>query len=168
MAKIYRIVLTAIVPLMVLLPNYGCGPYSFSGSTLKGVKSIAVPLFDNQTTQYGIREELTDQLTDALITDNTLKVVNVRNSDSVLKGIVVKYERECYTFDGSGNCSDYISRVFVDVSFEDLKNKKMLWEEKNIEGYGIFSAVDETEDDGIARAIEKLSSDIVDKIIKGW
>ena len=150
------------------LMNLSCGPYSFSGTTLKGIKSIAIPLIDNQTTQYGIREDLTEQLTDAIITDNTLKVVNIRNSDSALRGNVIKYQHECYTFDGSGNCNEYISRIFIDVSFEDLKNKKMLWEEKNIEGYGIYSAVDETEDDGIKRAIEKLSSDIVDKIIKGW
>jgi len=148
--------------------NLACGPYSLSGSALKGIKNIAIPLFDNQTTQYGIREQLTGQLTDAFVADNTLKVVNIRRADSALRGVVTKYQRECYTFDAAGNCNEYVSRIFVDVTFEDLKKKEALWEGKDIEGDGIYSATDETEDDGIKRAIDKISIEIIDKVIKGW
>jgi hypothetical protein len=155
--------------LFILLAIFiSCGPYSFSGSALKGLDTVAVPLFENQTTQYGLREDLTDQLTEALVQDNTLKVVNIRRADSAVRGVVTEYVNECYTYDASGNCSEYISRVFVDITFEDIKHKDILFEEKNIEGYGIYSANGETEDDGMERAITKLSADIVDKIIKGW
>ncbi|MCP4632592.1 MAG: LptE family protein [candidate division Zixibacteria bacterium] len=159
------ILLIAVMSISSLL---SCGPYSFSGSALKGLDTISVPLFENETTQYGIREDLTDQLTEALVQDNTLKVVNVRRADSVIRGVVKKYVNECYTYDASGSCDEYISRVYVDVTFEDMKHKEVLWEEKNIEGYGIYSANGETEDDGMERAIEKLSANIIDKIIKGW
>lgn len=154
--------------LLVLLFTVSCGFYSFSGSSLKGIKTIAVPLFDNQTTQYGIREKLTEKLNDAIISDNTLQVVNIRNADSALRGTVVNYENECYTFDAAGNCGEYISRVYVDAVFEDLEDNEIIWEGKNIEGYGIYSASSETEEDGIERALEKLSADIVEKVIRGW
>ncbi len=167
--RVWRYLLTGVL-LFILIPFYfeGCGFYSFSGSALKGVKSIAIPLFDNETTQYGIREELTEALRNAIITDNTLKIVGKKQADSALKGKVTEYKKECYTYDGSGNCSEYVARIFVDVSFEDLRKKEVIWEEKKIEGYGVYSALDESEDIGKKRAIEKLSQDIVDKIIRGW
>ncbi|MBD3234397.1 MAG: hypothetical protein GF315_11795 [candidate division Zixibacteria bacterium] len=146
----------------------GCGFYSFSGSALKGIKTVAVPLFDNETTEYGLREELTEAITDAIVADNTLRVVNIRRADSALRGVVTRYERECYTFDGSGNCSEYIVRVFVNVVFEDLEKKEAIWEENNIEGYGIYAASGEDIETGKERAIEKLSADLVDRLIKGW
>ncbi len=161
------ITLLAAVALTVCCAS-GCGFYSFSGSALKGIKTVAVPLFENETTEYGLREELTEAITDAVVADNTLRIVNIRGADSALRGVVTRYERECYTFDGSGNCSEYIVRVFVNVVFEELEKNEIIWEEKNIEGYGIYSASDEDIETGKERAIEKLSTDLVDRLIKGW
>lgn len=154
--------------LIFILISVSCGPYSFSGKALKGIDTVAVPLFENQTTRYGIREELTEEITDAIIEDNTLKVVNIRNADSALRGVITEYRHECYTFDGSGNCNEYICRIFVNLVFEDLEKKESIWEEVNLEGYGIYSATNDTEEDGIQSAIDKLSRDILDKLVKGW
>ncbi|PJA29858.1 MAG: hypothetical protein CO189_01150 [candidate division Zixibacteria bacterium CG_4_9_14_3_um_filter_46_8] len=154
--------------LLALLLNNDCGFYTFSGAGLKGIKTVAVPLFDNQTTEYGLREDLAVAVTNALVADHTLKVINIRRADSALRGVLTKYERECYTFDGSGNCSEYIVRLYVDITFEDLKNKKVVWEEKNVEGFGIYAASEGSDLLGKQRAVEKLSADIIDKVIKGW
>ncbi|MFQ5870413.1 MAG: hypothetical protein ACE5JC_10975, partial [Candidatus Zixiibacteriota bacterium] len=52
-----------------------CGVYSFSGSALSGVRTVGVPLFENQTTEYDLQEKLTEKVTNSFIADNTLKVV---------------------------------------------------------------------------------------------
>jgi hypothetical protein len=155
---------------LVLLSFFfsGCGIYSFSGSSLGGVKTIAVPLFDNQTDQYGIREDLTEKIADRFVQDNTLKVVNEKIADSILHGTIIKYLRESHTFDENENIKEYIVRIWVKVSFEEKKNKKIIWKEDNLLGWGIYSAQDETEDLGRQRAIEKLAEDIVNKTVKGW
>jgi hypothetical protein len=145
-----------------------CGIYSFSGSTLGGIKTIAVPLFDNQTPEYGIRETLTEEIAERFVQDNTLKVVNEKMAESVLQGIITKYEREAHTFDEQENIEEYIVRIWVKVSFEEKKNKKVIWKEDNLLGWGIYSAQDETEDQGKERAIEKLAEDIVNKTVRGW
>jgi hypothetical protein len=145
-----------------------CGPYSFTGSGLPGIKTIAIPLFENQTQEYGIREELSERLVQAFVQDNTLKVVNEKIADSILKGIITKYERVAHTFDEQENIKEYIVRIYVKVVLEDKKHYKNIWEEENLQGWGIYSATDETEQDGKTKAIAKLAEDIVNRTVKGW
>jgi hypothetical protein len=152
----------------LLLFISGCGVYSFSGSGLSGVNTIAVPLFDNQTQEYGIRESLTEKLSERFVQDNTLKVVNEKAADSILRGIITGYERESHTFDEQENIKEYIVRIWVKASFEEKEGRKTIWEEENMMGWGIYSAEDETEEMGRERAIEKLAEDIVNKTVKGW
>jgi len=164
--------------LLVSLLFLGCGFYSFSGSPLTGIKTIGIPVFENQTLEYGISESLTDTLINLFVRDNTLKMTNEKKADSVLKGTILKYERGAYTFDANESVKEYKVRIFVDVSFEDKKHKKTLWEQKNMEGWGVYSVVAiptssgadsiETEDMGKARAIKKLAEDILNKTVKGW
>jgi hypothetical protein len=146
----------------------GCGVYSFSGSGLSGVNTIAVPLFDDQTGEYGIREALTERIAESFVQDNTLKVVNEKTAESVLQGVIIRYRRESHTFDEEENIAEYMVRIWVKASFEEKKNKKTIWKEDNLLGWGIYSAQDETEDQGKERAIEKLAEDIVNKTVKGW
>jgi hypothetical protein len=164
------IVVRCLVPFVfcLLCAVSGCGVYSFSGSTLSGVNTIAVPLFDDQSGEYGIRESLTEKIADRFVQDNTLKVVNEKNADSFLDGIITKYSREAYTFDEQENVEEYIVRIWVKVSFQETKNKKTIWKDDNLLGWGVYSAQDETEDQGRERAVEKLAEDIVNKTVKGW
>lgn len=145
-----------------------CGPYSFTGSGLPGIKTIAIPLFENQTQEYGIREELTEKLVQGFIQDNTLKVVNQKIADSVLKGIILQYQKDAHTFDEQEDVKEYIVRINVKVVLEDKKHSKNIWEEESLQGWGIYSATEETESDGKAKAIAKLAEDIVNRTVKGW
>jgi len=154
--------------LCLLFSVTGCGVYSFSGSGVSGIKTIAVPLFDNQTDQYGIREDLTTNIANRFVQDNTLKVVNEKIADSILRGTITKYTREAYTYDENENVKEYIVRIWVNASFEEKKNNKVIWKEDNVQGWGIYSAQDETEDMGRQRALDKLAEDIVNKTVKGW
>lgn len=152
----------------LLLLTSGCGVYSFSGSGLSGIKTIAIPLFDNQTQEYGIGEALTEKIAERFVQDNTLKVVNERSADSILRGVITRYTRESHTFDVEENIEEYMARIWVKLTFEEKKGKKVIWKEDNLLGWGIYSAQDETEDMGKERAIEKLAEDIVNKTVKRW
>lgn len=144
-----------------------CGPYSFTGAGLPGVKTIAIPLFENQTEEYGIREELTNKLVLAFVQDNTLKVANERIADAVLRGTILKYQKEAYTFDENENVKEYIARIYVKITVEDKKHSKNIWEEDNLQGWGTFPA-DSSEAYGKSKAIDKLTEDIVNRTVKGW
>ena len=54
-----------------------CGPYSFTGSSIPGhIKTIAIPLFEDRTSEFEIKEKLTDYIIDEVTRDNTLKIAN--------------------------------------------------------------------------------------------
>jgi hypothetical protein len=145
-----------------------CGVYTFSPSALGGVKTVAIPLFENETTESGLRERLTDQLAQAFVSDNTLKVVREQQADAVLKGAVVSYSRDPYTFSQSEVVSQYACRIGLNVEFVNRKSGKIIWAENGMSNFGIYDAATEAEDDGKSRAIAKLVEDVLNKTIKGW
>jgi hypothetical protein len=158
----------ALIPALVLLTIVSCGVYTFSPSALGDVKTIAIPLFENQTTEGGLREQLTEQLSQAFVSDNTLKVVREQQADAVLRGTVVSYVREAYTYSRAEVVSEYICRIGVNVELFNRRAKKAIWEEKGMSNWGTYDATSETDNDGKSRAIKKLVEDILNKTVKGW
>jgi hypothetical protein len=162
----------AALLLCLSLGQIGCGVYSFSGSGLPShIKTVAVPVFENRTTEYGIKENLTAELIDALIRDGRLRVVGKETADSVIEGTIVDYREQAYTFDRSENVQEYIVRIYVAVTYRDVKNRKAIWSEERMEGWGTYDVQGdpvEDEDIGRERAIAKLVEDIVNKSLAGW
>jgi hypothetical protein len=145
---------------------FGCGPYSFNPGG--GAKTIAVLLFENETTQFGVREALTDSVSNRFLRDNTLKLAPAAAADLKLSGSVVRYERAAYTYDEKQNVKQYVVRIWAKVSIENQKEKKNLWEEPEMLGFGIYDAASETEEQGKQRAVAKLAEDIVNRTVKSW
>ena len=157
--------LAAHVTLLFVLSS--CGPYSFNpGGT--GAKTIAVPLFENRTTQFGVREALTDSITARFLRDNTLKVAPVGAAELLLSGTVIRYERNAYTFDANQQVKQYVVNIWADVTVTNQKDKKTVWEQKELLGFGVYDANLETEEDGKVRAVSKLAEDIVNRTVRGW
>jgi outer membrane lipopolysaccharide assembly protein LptE/RlpB len=157
----------AIAAILLCAITVGCGVYSFSSSSLGGVKTISVPEFDNKSLQYGLQQDLTQKLIDRFIQDNTLKVVAASDADAILRGEVVRYERVAYTYDKGDNVSEYKVNIYVNFVLE-RKGGKVLLERQNLLGWGVYEAASETEDDGRLEAIDKLARDIVDETTKSW
>jgi hypothetical protein len=164
-----RVVLVASLLGVSLMAAAGCGPYSFrEGGGKGGYKSIAVPLFENRTSEYGIRELLTEGVIDGFIKDGGLPVVNEKRADAVLRGAVTAYRRDAYTYDAGDRVKEYRVTISVSARLEDPAKRNVIWEDDALEQWGIFSADSESEEDGKARAVAKLSEDIVNRTVKGW
>jgi outer membrane lipopolysaccharide assembly protein LptE/RlpB len=158
-----RIVCAVCLALFVV----GCGVYSFSSSSLGGIKTVAVPQFENKTGEYGLEGDLTAKVIDRLISDNVLKVVALADADAVLRGEVVRYERVAYTYDKSDNVSEYKVNIYVNFTLT-RKGGKALLERNNMLGFGVYDAAEQNLDDGKQAAIDKLARDIVDETTKTW
>lgn len=159
-----------IILCLIAVLTAGCGVYSFSSSALGGVKTIAVPQFDNKSLQPGIQEDLTRELINLYIQDNTLKIVGVADADAVLRGEVTKYENSYYTYT-RGNEVDNVEefKVSIWINFVlERKGGKVLLERDNVLGWGTYKRVGETDQDGQREAIAKLVRDIVDETTKSW
>jgi HD-GYP domain-containing protein (c-di-GMP phosphodiesterase class II) len=153
--------------LFLILATVSCGIYTFSASSLGGIKYISIPILDNQTTEYGLAELLTSETSQAFISDNTLKVVPEAQADAILRGAVVSYSREAYTYTAGETVQQYICRIGIKVKLEKADSDKAIWED-NLSDIGIFDAATETEDNGKERAVQKLVDQIINKTVKNW
>ena len=142
-----------------------CGVYSFSGSSLPAhIKTVGVPLFENETAEFGISETLTDGLIDAVSKDNSLKLDRARTADALLKGKIMRIRDTAGQYNEQEIASDYRVYITIQMEFQDVKKKKNLWEESFTE----WGAYDSDRNSGIADAIKKLTEDILNRTVAGW
>lgn len=153
---------------IISLALASCGIYTFSPSATGEIKTIAIPLFDNQTAQSGLRESLTDQIAKGFVSDNTLRVVPESQADGIMRGTIVSYNREAYTYTSGEVVSEYKSTITLSVEFINRRSQKVVWEEKAMSNWGTYDAVSENEDLGKSRAVAKLVEDIINRTVKGW
>jgi hypothetical protein len=146
-----------------------CGIYTFSPSALGGIKSIAIPTFENRTTEYGLDDLLTQGVSQAFVSNNTLKVVPEAQADVIMKGAIISYSQEPYTYTTAENVQEYRCTIGLDIKVGYANSDKVLWEDSNLSDYGIYSITDgETQTDGDDRAVSKLIDEIINRTVKSW
>lgn len=165
---IFASVLVIIGGTFILLQS-SCGFYSFSGSLPPHLKTIAIPLFEDRTAEFGIKEELTDALIDEFTKDNTLKIADRSNADLFLQGTIVSVDDRAGAYDQRERVQDVRVYVTVKVKCEDMVKRAALWEER-LTQWGTYdpSLGPDARSEGIAEAIEKLTLDILNKTVAGW
>lgn len=146
-----------------------CGYYSFKGSLPSNLKKVAVPLFDNNTAYPGIQEDLTNQVIDKFISDNTLEVTNEPQADIIIRGTILSVTQKAATITSGETVTGFNLYVNVKVKCEDIRNGKDLWE-KVINQYGTMSGIasQEERDNAINDAIEKIADDIKNNTLAYW
>ena len=168
-----------------------CGYYSLAGSIPPHIRSISIPLLDNQTAEFGISEGITDNLLEKFTDENILRVVDVENSDSILKGSIVMAEDVPYTYSKQEVVGEYRFTIAIDVEWIDVSNDMVLLE-KRFKGWGAYGiggdiSNDEIDNDGDgliddedsdeigdARtfatkiAVGKIAQDILNDILTTW
>jgi hypothetical protein len=151
--------------ILIIFTLTGCGIYSFSGSTLPShIKTVAVPLFEDKTTEFGIDQKFTDGLINAIIEDNTLKIADPRSADALVRGEILRVEDRAGQYNAQETASDYRVTISIKVAFEDVKKRKVLWEETWTD-WGSYS---NDREEGIDEAIKKLSTEILNRTVSGW
>ncbi len=151
----------------VLLASSSCAFYTPKPSQTATVESIGIPLMENETAEYGLAEQLTVGVTDGLIEDNTLQVVDPSRAESVLEATILTYERSPYTYDIDENVSEYLVEVTVRARLVRQETGETIWDAASIRAWGEYAA-SETEQDGQRRAIEKLTEEILNRTVKSW
>ncbi|MBN2001590.1 LptE family protein [candidate division KSB1 bacterium] len=147
----------------------GCGIYSFSGSLAPHLKTVAIPLFENKTVEFGLAEELTDMLVDEFTRDNSLKITEKSAADISVDGSIVRIDDRAGAFNENEQVQDIKIYITVAVKVNDQVKRTLLWEERITQwgGYDPASGPD-ARVDGITEALEKISQEILNKTVSGW
>jgi len=66
----------AVLPTLILPFFVSCIYYSMAGSIPPHIKSIAIPLVENQTAEFGMSEAVTDNMVNEFTEENILRLVS--------------------------------------------------------------------------------------------
>ena len=138
------------------------------------LKTVAVPVFENGTTEYTLEQAVTDAVIARFVADNHLKVVDERSANAVIKGRITAYKNSVFGFSSTAQAQEYRVTLGASVTFKDLVKNRELWSEQNLVKTANYYVVDtpgataRTELDGRKEAIAKLAEEIVARSVEGW
>jgi hypothetical protein len=157
--------------LLLLLGTPGC--YSFHQSSLPShIKTLEVPVVDNQTLEVVLAEELTTALIDRFVSDNTLRVVQ-GNADAVLLGTITGYENRVFGFNSEEKADEYVVLLTVNMTLRDRVKNQELWNAEGVRGgasYFVGGDPDavSTEEDARLLAIKQVVDAAIARTTEGW
>lgn len=158
-----------VIPgLIILFALSGC-MYSFKGSLPPHIKSVAIPLIENQTAEYRINETITDLLTQQFLQEGVLRVADEKDADSVLEGTVTQISDAPLTYNEAEQVEEYKVTINLKVQWYDkIQDKVRL--DRSFNGWGSYDAdqANVTREDGIQEAISKITDDIINAITANW
>ena len=111
----------------------GCG-YQMVGKETHvppGLTSVAIPTFVNQTFEPGIEVLFTQAFLKGFIQDRRTKVVDRKEADSVLEGMIKSLEISSVSYDRSNLALEYQINVVIDLMLKK-RSGEILWREKDL------------------------------------
>ncbi len=156
--------------LFMLQALFACGPYSFSSSGNSGLKTVAVPVFNDQTAEFGVKEQLTNAVITAFTRDNNLKIADRRAADAIVNGTLLRVTEQAGVYTRSEQVQEIRVTLTVQIKYEDVKKRKVLWEETLMQ-FGAYSPGDATSGDresAIKQAVDKIAAEVLNKSVSDW
>ncbi len=158
----------------MLLGLGGCG-YTASPALLPSyMKTVAIPVFDNQTTEYTLEQDITNAVIDRFVRDNHLRVVDLRSANSVIEGKVIGYKNAVFGFSAANRSQEYRVTITCSVVFKDLVKNREMWSDPNLVKTANYYVVPvpgdtaKTELDGRKEAISNLADESLARSVEGW
>lgn len=152
--------------LLLIFIFTGCFNYSFTGGGLPGINSIAIPIADDKTNEFQLREKVTNSLIDKFMQDGNLKIENINTSDSILRCSIQSISDRSATIDRNEVASQFELNINVSIILEDRKTGRTIIR-KSVRGQSNYADLSER-NQAIEEAIDKLTSDILEEIISAW
>ena len=114
--------------LALSLTLWGCG-YQMAGRGSSQLpphlKTIAIPVFENQSTEPALQRPFTEALRRAFITDGRLRLINEQNgADLVMTGTLTRYSIRAVAFDTNDVAIEYWVYLGAKVKVVERVNNK--------------------------------------------
>ena len=169
----------------------GCIYYSMAGSIPPHIKSISIPMVENQTVEFGISEAVTDNLVNQFLENNILRLDKENSADSILKGKIIRVKDAPYTYTKEESVTEYRLTITIDIEWFDVINDKVIIK-KQYSGFGAYGlsgdiSSDQIDNDGDGLvdsededeygdprefatkvAVKKIAQDILNEIMTSW
>lgn len=137
------------------------------------LKSVAVPTFENATTEYTLDQEITQAVVQRFVRDNHLKVVDEKSASCVVRAKITQYRNSVFGFTNASEAQEYRVTIAVQVTFKDLVKNRELWSDEIVRTANYYvqdvpGQTARTESDGRKEAIDRIADEILTRSVEGW
>ncbi|MBN1150935.1 LptE family protein [candidate division WOR-3 bacterium] len=155
-----------IVSVLVLS---GCVAYSFHGGSFpQKAETISIPVADNSSGMYGLEQDFTQNVRNTFIKDARLRLSDSKDTDLTLLLRVTAYSNEVFSYTSDEQIEQYQVSISVIVTYINNIENDTIWKDKVIIAQGIYSAYNQTEDDGRNLAYDDFSKNLVSLMTENW
>jgi hypothetical protein len=150
-----------------------CGYTSSPALLPSHLKTVAVPTFENGTTEYTLEQDITTAVVERFKRDNHLKVVDERSANCVVRGKLTQYKNAVFGFTNASEANEYRVTIGVQVTFKDRVKNREIWNDEIIRTANYYvrdvgAQKASTELDGRKEAIAKIADEIMSRSVEGW
>lgn len=169
--------LPLFMSLLALVPSCGYHFTPVGGVVPQGAKTIAIPVFINDTYEPFVDIEVTKAVVEEFLTDGRLQVVSHEAADLVMRGRVTKFELTPTTYTVDSHVQSYNVAIGVSLSIEDAKTQKVLLQDKGlgsvfISSYAVtigdITATKIAKDTAVKNACKDVASTIRSRVLEGF
>lgn len=156
--------------ILLVVSNLNCFKYSFKGALPSNLKTIAIPLFEDRSRWPGLQEEMTQNVIDAFIRENTLQVEdNEDEVDLLLTATIVSVRERNTSVTANEQVEEMQMEVSVKVECMNLHTEKPLWTGTISDNTVISAGATLAErEQAVDEAAERIVEEILIRTVAAW
>ena len=163
----------ALVGLCVLAGLCGCvDGYTTSGVYREDVRTIAIPVFENETFAHGLEVELTDALIKEIHASTPWRVASSAGANTRLSGRIESADlRRLTTNNASGLVQEMAVQLTVSFEWRDLRTDEILVTRRGFSAAETFVpalGARERLETGQRAAVDQMAREIVGQLRSSW
>ena len=146
--------------------------YSFSPSFRQDIKSIAVPIFQNDTFYHGLENQLTEAIVLEVRRQTPYALVDRSAAQTVLTGTIRKVDLGTLATDRqTGLAAETAISITIDFAWTDARTGRALTSRRNFSAARSFipaQQAGERIETGQVVTVSQLARDVVAEMRSGW
>jgi outer membrane lipopolysaccharide assembly protein LptE/RlpB len=163
--------------LLAVLASCGYHFTQVGGVIPQEAKTIAIPVFVNNTFEPYVDVEVTKAVVGEFLTDGRLKVVGTDSADLVMRGKVIKFELIPQTYSIDPYVESYNVTISVLINIIDGKTQQVIMQDTSVgtvftSNYGVtlgdISQTKIAKSAAITNACKDLASTIRSRVLEGF
>lgn len=170
---LYGNMVKKIIQLSVVLLLLGGCSYSVRSNAFPYLKGVQLIAWENKSSEFSLGNTVYNRLSKDLQEDGRLRLVT-QQADCLLEGVITDYKEKIYSFDDANNVQEYEVSISCSITFTDLKNNVVLYENKSLRVSEIYSEIKPTtvrfqsKGEAIDECCDKIFRTIMQNTLEKW
>ena len=143
--------------------------YTFDGGYRKGIRTVAIPIFENLSTRRGQEFDLTNAVAREVVTRTPYRVVaSPGGADLVIRGTIVQFAQPALVQGETDRVLEGSVLVQLRVRIESPRTGKVLVDRHRTDWASLIYARGETVDTARAEVYDRLAQWVVRQLEEPW